>query len=346
MGPLTLVTVDDGYSAVTEDNGRQHILDGGRTYLLTHRNWKFQKFITQKIQSSNLKRICATSADNVLMAVDATVIWRINDVRTAAHNSAETISKAGQDACSTDLGDISKLTNDVLKQSEASLAAFIGVVNYSDSFNVAASVRQPMSELGGAARDAAAALPEAAAVGGAAPAPPKPPLSQSSALFDIGRLRTCIDHANEITATYGVTIISINVVAAVPNDPALQASLAQGAVAAAEALKFETVARGRAAAATIEAKGEAEAATIRAKGEADAEELRAAGSKKAADLLASSETAVRFALIDKTGHALDGNKAFFFGADPGDVGAMLAQPLAAAASSVAMRDAPAPARRS
>ena len=71
-----------------------------------------------------------------------------------------------------------------------------------------------------------------------------------------------------------------------------------------------------------------------------------AGSKKAADLLASSENAVRFALIDKTGHALDGNKAFFFGADPGDVGAMLAQPLAAAASSVAMRDAPAPARRS
>merc|ERR1719482_2488261 len=177
-----------------------------------------------------------------------------------------------------------------------------------------------MSEPGGGGSDAAQPLPEAAAVGAADAARGAPkPLSQSSALFDIGRLRTCIDHANEITATYGVTIISINVVAAVPNDPALQASLAQGAVAAAEALKFETVARGRAAAATIEAKGEA-----------DAEELRAAGSKKAADLLASSETAVRFALIDKTGHALDGNKAFFFGADPGDVGAMLAQPLAAA----------------
>merc|ERR1719482_255750 len=188
-----------------------------------------------------------------------------------------------------------------------------------------------MSEPGGGGSDAAQPLPEAAAVGAADAARGAPkPLSQSSALFDIGRLRTCIDHANEITATYGVTIISINVVAAVPNDPALQASLAQGAVAAAEALKFETVARGRAAAATIEATGEAAAATIRAKGEADAEELRVAGAKKAADMLASSETAVRFALIDKTGHALDGNKAFFFGADPGDVGAMLAQPLAAA----------------
>merc|ERR1712100_436142 len=96
MGPLTLVTVDSGYSAVTEDNGLQKILPGGGTYLLTHRNWKFQKYISEKIQSSNLQRIEATSADNVLMAVDATVIWRITDVETAALNSAETITKTGQ----------------------------------------------------------------------------------------------------------------------------------------------------------------------------------------------------------------------------------------------------------
>merc|ERR1740138_597647 len=156
-----------------------------------------------------------------------------------------------------------------------------------------------------------------------------------AALFDVTRLRTCIDHANEITATYGVNIISINVVAAVPNDPALQASLAQGAVAAAEAMKFTTVARGRANAAKIEAQGEAEAAIIRAKGEADAEELRAIGSKQAADTLASSDTAVRFALIDKTGQALDGNKAFFFGADAKDVGGMLAPGLTAASVGIA-----------
>ena len=130
-----------------------------------------------------------------------------------------------------------------------------------------------------------------------------------------------------------MNIISINVVAAVPNDPALQASLAQGAVAAAEALKFETVARGRAAAAKIEAKGEAEAAIIRAKGEADAEELRALGAKQAADTLSASDTAVRFAMIDKTGAAMDKNKAFFFGADPKDLGGLLAAPMTAAATS-------------
>lgn len=142
MGPLTLVTVDSGYAAVTEDNGEQKILQGGQTYLLTHRNWKFQKYISQKIQSSNLQRIEATSADNVLMAVDATVIWRITDVASAALNAGETIAQDGSDTKAGDIGSIAKLTNDVLKQAEASLAAFIGAVNYSDTFNVAAAVQQ------------------------------------------------------------------------------------------------------------------------------------------------------------------------------------------------------------
>jgi regulator of protease activity HflC (stomatin/prohibitin superfamily) len=141
MPPLTLVTVDEGYSAVTEDNGKQRILPGGNTYLLDHRNWKFQKFISQKIQSNNLDRISATSADNVLMAVDATVIWQIDDVAIAARNSAETIRADGSDTNSNVVNnDIHKLSNDVLKQAEASLAAFIGSVNYSDTFNVATAV--------------------------------------------------------------------------------------------------------------------------------------------------------------------------------------------------------------
>merc|ERR1719463_455547 len=113
MGPLTLVTVDSGYSALTEDNGMQKVLPGGATYLLTHKNWKFQKYISEKIQSDNLKRIEATSADNVLMAVDATVIWRIADVNTAALNSADTITADGKDECSTGINSMPKLRNDV-----------------------------------------------------------------------------------------------------------------------------------------------------------------------------------------------------------------------------------------
>ena len=35
----------------------QMILGGGTVHLLTHRNWKFEKFISQKIQTNNLEQI-------------------------------------------------------------------------------------------------------------------------------------------------------------------------------------------------------------------------------------------------------------------------------------------------
>merc|ERR1712014_224631 len=119
------------------------------------------------------------------------------------------------------------------------------------------------------------------------------------------------NHANAVTNTYGVTILSINVVAAVPADKQLMVSLAQGAVAAAEAQKFEIVAAGKAAAAKTEAKGNAEAAILEAQGAAEAERLRAEGHKAAADLLSRSDVAVKLATIDRTGAALGNNKAFF-----------------------------------
>jgi hypothetical protein len=43
FGPYALVTVDEGYAAVTQDNEKQRVLDGGHTHLLTHINWKFEK---------------------------------------------------------------------------------------------------------------------------------------------------------------------------------------------------------------------------------------------------------------------------------------------------------------
>ena len=38
LGPYTLVTVDEGYAAVTQDNGKQRVLKGGFTHLLSHKN--------------------------------------------------------------------------------------------------------------------------------------------------------------------------------------------------------------------------------------------------------------------------------------------------------------------
>merc|ERR1712187_69110 len=136
------------------------------------------------------------------------------------------------------------------------------------------------------------------------------------------------DHANAVTSTYGVTILSINVVAAVPADRQLMVHLAQGAVAAAEAQKFETVAAGKAAAAKIEAKGIAEAEVLKARGDAEAERVRAEGHKASADSMAASDLATKLALIDHTGAALGENKAFFFGADPKGLGELLTAHIA------------------
>jgi len=333
LGPLTIVTVDSGYCAVTEDNGEQKILDGGRIYLLSHRNWKFQRYMSQKIQSNNLKRIEATSADNVLMAVDATVIWRITDVSSAALNAGESISKDGTDSVPQDLRSIEKLQNDVLKQAEASLAAFIGAVNYSDTFNVAAAVQGKDTVLPGTV--IVEGMPvEVPAEGTSSAATCQNRLGQpsSSPLFDVGKMQSCLHHANNVTSTYGVTIMSINVVAAVPANKELMVSLAAGAVAAAEAQKFETVATGKAAAAKIEARGAAEAEILKARGDAEAERVRAEGHLQAAELLNKSEVAVKLSMIDHTGAALDEKKTFFFGGEPKEMGGLLATSLFAGLS--------------
>ena len=133
IGPYTIVTVDEGYAAITQDNGKQKVLDGGKTHLLTHQKWRFEKFITLKIQTDDLEKIRAASADNIIMSVNSTVVWRIRDVKVAARLASETMSTSGESLSA----DISKLRKDVLKQAIASLALFIGSVNYSDSFHIA-----------------------------------------------------------------------------------------------------------------------------------------------------------------------------------------------------------------
>lgn len=260
--------------------------------MLSHRNWKFEKFMTEKIQTDNLAQILAASADNVLMTVDATVNWRITDVQTAALMSAETMASGGGSG-TADTG-IPKLRKDVLLQATASLSAFIGTVNYSDTFAVAsAEVTRGKSE--------------------------------ATPLFDLDRLTTGVEHANSVTKNYGVKILSINVISAKPEDRVLVKELAAGAVAAAQALQAETAARGNAKASEITAQGSANAAIIRAKGDSEAEQLRAEGARKAADMLQASDVAVSLAKIDKTGLALSTAKStFFFGSDPQAMGSVLA----------------------
>jgi len=299
LGPMTLLTVDKGYEAVTQNNGRQQVLPGGAVHLLNHRNWKFEKFITCKIQTDNLQRIEVMTGDNVLMHVDATVCWQITDVQKCAERAAETMCTTGSSNKST--GTIAKLRNDVLKQAEASLSALVGKVNFSNTFSAATAL---------AAGAAAPSTPlvEGVVGGGSEAALPKGE-DAVALLFDVDKLQCAVTHANDMTARYGVEVLSINIISAKPADSALMQSLAKGAVAAAEAQQLETTARGRAKAATIEAEGQASALKISAQADADAEVTRAQGSKSAAKLLNEEAVAVQLATIGATGEALSRAKS-------------------------------------
>merc|ERR1711939_1188653 len=126
----------------------------------------------------------------------------------------------------------------------------------------------------------------------------------ASLLFDVDKLQCSVAHANDMTSRYGVLVLSINIISAKPADKNLMQCLAKGAVAAAEAQQLETIARGRAKAATIDARGTADALKISAQADAEAEVTRAEGSKAAAQLLNEQEVAVQLATISATGNAL------------------------------------------
>ena len=256
LGPYTLLTVDEGYAAVTQDNGQQVILGGGQVHLLNHRNWKFEKFMTLKVQTDELERIQATSADNILMEVTSTLNWRIVDVQMAAVMAAETMASSGRARdvaaditkvrdtrppprhprirrlCEAPSGgerarggaapslparrrpDVrpkpTQLRHDVLKQAIASLAAFIGSVNYSDSFHLAAAAQASQSTKPGV---------PVAEEGGPRPSAPPAAIGASGVdnpMFDIARMNSAVETANTITSLYGVEVISINIISAKP----------------------------------------------------------------------------------------------------------------------------------
>eukprot|EP00932_Pfiesteria_piscicida_P016051 SRR837773.2996.p1 GENE.SRR837773.2996~~SRR837773.2996.p1 ORF type:complete len:318 (-),score=105.93 SRR837773.2996:17-934(-) len=302
---------------------------GGHTWLLTHKNWRFEKFLTLKIQTDELEQIHATSADNITMRVSSTVTWRIKDPLLAAMMAAETMAAPGGEVSAN----ITKLRRDVLKQAIASLASFMGGVNYSDSFHMAAAAQQP-SPL---PTRAGPTEPEAEHTG----------KTLDNPLYDAERMLGCVGHANTTTNSYGVEILSINVLSAVPVDDELTKALACGAVASAQALQAETTARGNAKAIRIEAEamaskariaaeGEAEAAVVAARAQAEAARLVAEGNRKAADLLSSSQVAVDLAKIDKSAGLIGRNDKFFFGQEPAYLANLVLKGSGAAGSSGAI----------
>lgn len=324
MGPYTLLTVDEGYAAMTQDNGLQKILHGGQTYMLTHRNWRFEKFLTEKIQTNDLKQIRATTADNITLETSATVIWRIKDIAKAALNAAETMHPSGRPVKGED---IAKLRTDVLQQAIASVSAFVGKIRYSEGEAASAAIDSRLrsdSETGQQKQVTGVPVSEEDVM----LQHRKKPQAMGGAgfLFDQSKIKNCVEHANGICVRYGVEILAINIISAFPTNEQLTRALAAGAIAAAEAEQAEVSAQGRAKALFIESNAEAEAVRIRARGSADAERTKAKGMRDAAATIEESAVAVNLQTIEKTGDAIGENKTFFFGTDANQMGALLSNP--------------------
>merc|ERR1719240_2511337 len=198
--------------------------------------------------------------------VNSTVNWRIVDVEVAATMAAETMAVSGKGQVGAD---ITKLRRDVLKQSLASLAAFIGSVNYSESFHMSAAAAGNTRSAAGPTR-----VVEGVAVDETTPDKAEKTFVDNP-MYDIEKMGTSVEHANRVTRTYGVEIMSINIISATPCDAKLTTSLASGAVASAEALQAETAARGQANAVRIAAEAEAARVKIEAEGQGEAEVIRA-----------------------------------------------------------------------
>lgn len=340
IGPFTLLTVDEGYAAITQNNGKQVILSGGSTHMLTHRNWKFEKYISLKIHTDDLGPFRATTADNVVLETTATVNWRVQDPTLAARMAADTMPSynGGSDNILgvNKTGAASRtnhpaLQRDVLKQAVASLAAAMGSIRYADDVHVAASHKVTVVDsetwnIG--ASDSASAVSKSEGP----PTRPRRAVGHDedacgvSQIFSVQQMSSAVKHANEICVQYGVSIISINVISAVPTDKRLTEALSAGAVASAGAQQAEIAARGNAKAKLISSQSEAEALRIQAQSVADAEAVQARGKKEAAALLETSSVAVDLARLEKTGQAIGDKASFFFGASPATLPSFFANP--------------------
>merc|ERR1712216_954996 len=93
-------------------------------------------------------------------------------------------------------GDIEKLRTDVFKQAQASLSAFIGTVRYGSSVDASAAIQSKPGQ------------------------PQHPSIGGMENLYDVAKLQNAVEHANSICHRYGISIISINIISAVPIDKA------------------------------------------------------------------------------------------------------------------------------
>lgn len=382
MGPYTLVTVEEGYAAITQDNGKQMVLPGGNSYMLTHQNWKFQAWLSLKMQTNKVGPLSMTTGDNIALDIVANVNWVIQDPIVAAGKNVDLAT--GKDT-------LKLMRDDVNLQVTSSMASLVGAIRYG---------AQGTEGLQRAAKTGQVPLPGSIPEDDEAlrqldvrePDPEDGKLGRK-ALWDPARLQSAVDDANNICQRYGVEILSINLISAAPADAKLVEIMSRGAVATvsaeetakaaraeanasliaaeaetararAEAEALQIKARSEADATTIavqgeaaraqsaadallvRAKAEAEAMEIQAKAEASAERTRADGAKEAGMLIGESDVATSLAKLRITYEPFHKSNTFFFGLEgPSDLPkAILGRQLAAeaGASAMAMQSGSAP----
>lgn len=289
--------------------------------MLTHRNWKFEKFISLKINTDDLGPFRATTADNVVLETVATLNWRVEDPTLAARMAADTMPSTYSNTSLAGSASTPTLQRDVLKMAVASLAAAVGSIRYADDVHIAASSKLTLIDDKDKAQASAAA-----SIAGKASSSMEDDYTGVSRIFSVQQMSSAVQHANEICSKYGVSVVSINVISAVPVDRCLEEALSAGAVAAAGAQQAEIAARGNAKAKLISMQSEAEAVRINAQARADAERLEAQGKKDAAKLLETSDVAVDLARLEKAGQLIGEKASFFFGTNPQAIPALLSNP--------------------
>lgn len=339
MGPLTLVTVEEGYAAITQDNGVQKILEGGKSYMLTHQNWKLLGWLSCKMQTNKFGPLVMTTGDNINLNIVANVNWFVKDSKVASGKNVDT--SAGRDP-------LAFIREDVILQCTSALASLVGAVQYGS---------RGTQGLQKATRDGPSEdqrEPEDGRCG-----TDFEPKTGRQALWDPQRLSIAVEDANAITLQYGVEVLTINLISASPADHKLVEIMSRGAVAAvaAEETMKEARAKAQSALVTAEAeavsakatadamiiksKSEAEAKQIAAEADAMSERLRAQGAKDAGQLMSESEVAVQMAKLKVAYGPFTDKKAnsFFFGLQgPGDLPAALLGNSLAAQTGVADLD--------
>jgi hypothetical protein len=142
--------------------------------------------------------------------VTSTVNWRIVDVEIAATMAAETMAVSGRAGDVS--ADITKLRQDVLKQAIASLAGFVGGVNYSNTFHMSASNQASNAAQRNSVVSATPALATSVlSTDKSALNKPKARASSTAEfmdnpLYDPDKMIGAVEHANRVTRTYGVEV--------------------------------------------------------------------------------------------------------------------------------------------